>query len=612
MAQKTLKQLAEDRGVGHVAPVATDALLAQTVGGQPKWFEIDELEITTGQIGDDQVNDSKLAHGSANSLRGFDAAGAPATITAGSGILISGSQISSTGGGGSPSGGGNISIANEGVEILASAAQINLVGAGVNATDGGGNVAVLTISGGANVASNVSVALGGSPQTTVLTKNQNNIINVATLGTHVATGDTWDNDYDITFIGTPPDGLWFIISNTSGFTQTLASGGSPAVLDSSAENFELPTGYAILLIRDQVSGQLVKMGVSPLSALGALASLDTVDTAQLEDAAVTAGKLANTAVTPQSFTTDGNIITGTVDAQGRWTALTVTPTGGGAGFTGFDIQATTTGTSLSPTGTGKQYELSNATSCAVLLTTGMTDEGETVIHALASPSGNYTIAVDTGLTLNGAAAPGTVTISKFIGAKVFIKRSGTNFQVDGDLVVNRNFGGSEIVNAIINASLLTAASVTLAKLENMAQATVMLRASGAGTGAPIHGSATQLRDIIGDASDGVRGLIPTAGGLAGAQLFGIRAKVNTSVSGSLTTATHSNALNVTSGNCTIPNAAGDVGFNATFKFGGAHTLTFNGLTSPAFATGDIASVLVQSTTVIITVKTPAANLITFS
>lgn len=86
-----------------------------------------------------------------------------------------------------------------------------------------------------------------------------------------------------------------------------------------------------------------------------------------------------------------------------------------------------------------------------------------------------------------------------------------------------------------------------------------------------------------------------------------RNTVATSVSGALTTTAHSGKHLITSGNVTIPNAAGDVGFTATIQAGGAHTITFNSTTSAALATGDVATAIVTSTTTIILRKSAAAD-----
>lgn len=86
-------------------------------------------------------------------------------------------------------------------------------------------------------------------------------------------------------------------------------------------------------------------------------------------------------------------------------------------------------------------------------------------------------------------------------------------------------------------------------------------------------------------------------------------EVVSGVSGALTVAAHSGNILVTAGNITVPTTAG---FTATVVAGGAHTVTFNSLTSAAMATGDVMSLFVESSTVIHASLLPAASKVAFS
>ena len=57
-------------------------------------------QVGTAQVADDAVTLAKVAHGTANRLTGYDAAGAPAEVAAGSGIVISAGTITATAAGG--------------------------------------------------------------------------------------------------------------------------------------------------------------------------------------------------------------------------------------------------------------------------------------------------------------------------------------------------------------------------------------------------------------------------------------------------------------------------------------------------------------------------------
>ena len=95
----------------------------------------------------------------------------------------------------------------------------------------------------------------------------------------------------------------------------------------------------------------------------------------------------------------------------------------------------------------------------------------------------------------------------------------------------------------------------------------------------------------------------------GQQIEGYLNKVVSSVSGTLTAASHAGNVLITSGNVTVPTTAG---FSCILIAGGAHTVTFNSTTSAAMAAGDLMTIAVQSGTVIHAVLTAAADKVSFT
>lgn len=87
---------------------------------------------------------------------------------------------------------------------------------------------------------------------------------------------------------------------------------------------------------------------------------------------------------------------------------------------------------------------------------------------------------------------------------------------------------------------------------------------------------------------------------------GVKVASGSSVSGSLTEAAHGGGIFVTSGNVTVPNAAG---FSVTLIAGGAHTVGAGG-TAHSLASGDVLSVFIPAVGTVRASKVAAANVIT--
>jgi hypothetical protein len=107
------------------------------------------------------------------------------------------------------------------------------------------------------------------------------------------------------------------------------------------------------------------------------------------------------------------------------------------------------------------------------------------------------------------------------------------------------------------------------------------------------------RDATGGLSNIVEDTTPQLGGDLDGQgnaIGGYRSPVVTSVSGALTSASHSGKVLRTTGAITVPNAAGDVGFSAIIVAGASTEITFDSISQTTLTSGDVVYVLVTSTT----------------
>lgn len=118
---------------------------------------------------------------------------------------------------------------------------------------------------------------------------------------------------------------------------------------------------------------------------------------------------------------------------------------------------------------------------------GVSAAGSTVPVGSLSPVARDTFLGNIGTT---TAAPGAVPLASVDSTSVAYDGTAHEFQraaLTGDVTATANS----------NTTTITDDAVTNAKLANMAQATIKLRASGAGTGDPIDGTVTQALDMAG-------------------------------------------------------------------------------------------------------------------
>jgi len=274
--------------------------------------------------------------------------------------------------------------------------------------------------------------------------------------------------------------------------QTVAGGGSlPALSDVDDATVNTSSGH---VLRANGSTWInAQLAAGDVSGLGALATLGTVGTTQIDNNAVTLGKMATMAT--DSFLGRDTAATGNVEVLSAATAKTILAIAAGD-VSGLGALATLSTVTASQLG-------SDAVTTVKILDANVT------LAKMANIATDSFIGRDTA----GSGVPEVLSAAtaKTILAIAAGDVSGLGALATLSTVTATQLGTDAVTAVKIQADAVTTvkilnANVTLAKMADLAQSTIIGRAAGAGTGVPTALSNTQVKTLLAIASGDVSGL----------------------------------------------------------------------------------------------------------